>query len=65
MKTAHTKINVDAGTLTCEFDGQVVVFNIYEAMKYPQDPESVHFVNHCYAQSQVILDRMNNQEPLE
>ncbi|KAH6781864.1 hypothetical protein C2S51_007157 [Perilla frutescens var. frutescens] len=65
MKTARTKINIDEGTLTCELNGQIVVFNIYEAMKYPRNPESVHLVNHCYAQSQAILGRMNNQEPLE
>ncbi|KAJ9141273.1 hypothetical protein P3X46_031823 [Hevea brasiliensis] len=41
LKTAKTKINVDDGTLTMEFDGETVKFNIFDAMKYPTDD---HFV---------------------
>ncbi|CAN6547555.1 unnamed protein product [Malus baccata var. baccata] len=37
MKTARTKIDVFKGTLTMEFDGEIIDFNISEAMKYPQD----------------------------
>ena len=37
MKTAITKIDVYNGTLTIEFDGEVVRFNIFEAMRYPFD----------------------------
>nr|XP_011466962.1 PREDICTED: uncharacterized protein LOC101299796 [Fragaria vesca subsp. vesca] len=32
MRTARTKIDVHAGTLTIEFDGEVIGFNIFEAM---------------------------------
>ncbi|XP_043811081.1 uncharacterized protein LOC122723329 [Manihot esculenta] len=35
LSTARTKIDVHEGTLTMEFDGQDVKFNIYDAMKYP------------------------------
>ncbi|XP_024169677.1 uncharacterized protein LOC112176089 [Rosa chinensis] len=35
MRTARTKIDVYSGTLTMEFDGEVVAFNIFEAMRYP------------------------------
>ncbi|KAM5550593.1 hypothetical protein ABKV19_027109, partial [Rosa sericea] len=35
MRTARTKIDVYSGTLTMEFDGEVVGFNIFEAMRYP------------------------------
>ncbi|KAL6213922.1 hypothetical protein ACLB2K_013361 [Fragaria x ananassa] len=35
MRTARTKIDVHAGTLTMEFDGEVIGFNIFEAMRYP------------------------------
>ena len=35
MKTARTKIDVYNGTLTMEFDGEIVHFNIFEAMRYP------------------------------
>ena len=40
MKTARTKIDVYNGTLTMEFDGEVVCFNIFEAMRYPSDVHS-------------------------
>ena len=35
MKTARTKIDVFKGTLTMEFDGDVIDFNISEAIRYP------------------------------
>ncbi|KAJ9141261.1 hypothetical protein P3X46_031814 [Hevea brasiliensis] len=41
LKTTKTKINVDDGTLTIEFDGETVKFNIFDTMKYPADD---HFV---------------------
>ena len=37
MKTARTKIDVYTGTLTMEFDGEIVPFNIFEAMTYLSD----------------------------
>ena len=37
MKTTRTKIDVCNGTLTMEFDGKVVRFNIFEAMRYSFD----------------------------
>ena len=37
MKTAHTKIDVFKGTLTMEFDGEVIDFNLSETIKYPKD----------------------------
>ncbi|CAN6552090.1 unnamed protein product [Malus baccata var. baccata] len=37
MKTARTKINVFKGTLTMEFDGEVIDFSISDAMRYPLD----------------------------
>ncbi|XP_062075604.1 uncharacterized protein LOC133779690 [Humulus lupulus] len=33
LKTARTKIDVHEGTLTMEFDGEVIRFNIFEAMR--------------------------------
>jgi hypothetical protein len=32
---------MDTRALTLEFDGHVVTFNIFDAMKYPHDTESV------------------------
>ncbi|KAK9143489.1 hypothetical protein Syun_012889 [Stephania yunnanensis] len=40
LKTAKTKIDVDDGSLTMEFDGEVIKFNIYDAMRYPSDVSS-------------------------
>ncbi|KAL5560045.1 hypothetical protein UlMin_036256 [Ulmus minor] len=37
MKIAQTKIDVHNGTLTMEFDGESINFNIFEAMRYPSD----------------------------
>ncbi|KAH9726990.1 hypothetical protein KPL70_008483 [Citrus sinensis] len=41
LKTARTKIDVHKGTLTMEFDGEVIEFNMYDAMKYPSEEHSV------------------------
>ena len=41
LKTTRTKIDVHDGTLTMEFNGEIIRFNIFEAMRYPSD---VHFV---------------------
>ncbi|CAN6718923.1 unnamed protein product [Malus baccata var. baccata] len=35
MKTARTKIDVYSGTLSMEFDGEVVNFNLSDSIKYP------------------------------
>ncbi|XP_016707009.1 uncharacterized protein [Gossypium hirsutum] len=35
LSTAHTNIDVRSGTLIIEFDGEVVKFNVYEAMGQP------------------------------
>ena len=35
LKTSKTKINVDKGTLTMEFDGETTKFNIFEEIKNP------------------------------
>ncbi|PIN21706.1 DNA-directed DNA polymerase [Handroanthus impetiginosus] len=37
LRTSRTKIDVHDGTLTMEFDGEIIKFNIYDAMKYPGD----------------------------
>ncbi|KAH9659131.1 hypothetical protein KPL70_023750 [Citrus sinensis] len=37
LKTARTKMDVHKGTLTMEFDGEVIEFNMYDAMKYPSE----------------------------
>ncbi|KAL2237817.1 UNVERIFIED_CONTAM: hypothetical protein Sindi_0973400, partial [Sesamum indicum] len=37
LKIARTKIDVHSGSLTMEFDGEIIRFNIYESMRYPID----------------------------
>nr|KYP31221.1 hypothetical protein KK1_048661 [Cajanus cajan] len=41
LKTARTKIDVYAGTLSMEFGDIVVHFNILDAMKFPSEAHSV------------------------
>jgi len=45
LKTARTKIDVHAGTLSMEFDDIVVRFNILDAMKHPSKDHSVFHVD--------------------
>ncbi|CAN6686583.1 unnamed protein product [Malus baccata var. baccata] len=54
MKTARTKIDVFMGTLTMEFDGDIIRFNLSETIKYPMEDHS------CFAIDIVHLDRMND-----
>lgn len=42
LKTSKTKIGVHNGTLTIEFDGEIVKFNIYDVMNYPGDDDLVY-----------------------
>ncbi|KAJ9543915.1 hypothetical protein OSB04_023622 [Centaurea solstitialis] len=45
LKTSRTKTDVHEGTLTMEFYGEVVKFNIYDAIRYPSDVSSVSFAD--------------------
>ncbi|XP_016747262.1 uncharacterized protein [Gossypium hirsutum] len=42
LSTASTKINVRSGTLTMEFDGEIVKFNVYDAISHPSEILSVN-----------------------
>ncbi|KAL4652146.1 hypothetical protein ACB092_01G211900 [Castanea dentata] len=44
-KTSKTKIDVHNGTLTMEFDGEILKFNIYDAMNYPGDDDPVYSID--------------------
>jgi hypothetical protein len=39
MKIARTKIDVYKGTLSFEFNGEIITFNIFDAMKYYEDSD--------------------------
>ncbi|XP_021733268.1 uncharacterized protein LOC110700074 isoform X1 [Chenopodium quinoa] len=45
LKTSRTKIDVHSGVLTMEFDGEVIRFNLFDAMRYPSDCESVSSID--------------------
>ncbi|CAM8885214.1 unnamed protein product [Rhodiola kirilowii] len=42
LKTSKMKIDCDSGTLSMEVEGEVIRFDIFQAMKHPQDFASVH-----------------------
>ncbi|CAM8993483.1 unnamed protein product [Rhodiola kirilowii] len=42
LKTARAKIDVDCGTLSMEVEGEVINFNIYQAMQCPPDDVGVY-----------------------
>ncbi|XP_070675722.1 uncharacterized protein [Malus domestica] len=64
MKTARTKIDVFKGTLTMEFDGDVIDFNISESIKYPKDDHSCFSIDVFDALAQGYLDSLE-RDPLE
>ncbi|KAH9648757.1 hypothetical protein KPL70_025723 [Citrus sinensis] len=45
LKTAGTKMDVHKGTLTMEFDGEVIEFNMNDTMKYLSEEHSVFSVD--------------------
>ncbi|XP_076920461.1 uncharacterized protein LOC143581589 [Bidens hawaiensis] len=45
LKTSKTKIDVYNGTLSMEFDGEVVNFNIDDAIRYPSDVSSLNYID--------------------
>ncbi|CAN6687821.1 unnamed protein product [Malus baccata var. baccata] len=64
MKTARTKIDVFKGTLTMEFDGDVIDFNIFESIKYPKDEHSCFSIDVFDVLAQDYLDSLE-RDPLE
>ncbi|XP_068329689.1 uncharacterized protein [Pyrus communis] len=64
MKTARTKIDVFKGTLTMEFDGEVIDFNLFETIKYPNDDHSCFSTDILKSLVQDFLDSLD-KDPLE
>ncbi|CAN6542477.1 unnamed protein product [Malus baccata var. baccata] len=64
MKTARTKIDVFKGTLTMEFDGEIINFNISEAMKFPKDDHSCFSIDVLDELAQDYLDMLED-DPIE
>ncbi|XP_010244533.1 PREDICTED: uncharacterized protein LOC104588349 [Nelumbo nucifera] len=59
-----TKIDVYSGTLTKEFDGQIVKFNIYDAMNYPTDDNPICSVDAIDSLAQEVFE-LNENDGLE
>ncbi|XP_027357518.1 uncharacterized protein LOC113866919, partial [Abrus precatorius] len=59
LKTARTKIDVHAGTLTMEFGDSIVRFNILDAMKHPLEEHSVFQID--LLDDLIIKDRSGTQ----
>ncbi|XP_024961190.1 uncharacterized protein LOC112501715 [Cynara cardunculus var. scolymus] len=64
LKTSKTKIDVHSGSLTMEFDGEMIKFNIYDAMRYPSDVSSLCFVYIIESLSGTMFD-LSNEDVLE
>ncbi|CAN6697863.1 unnamed protein product [Malus baccata var. baccata] len=60
IKTVRTKIDVFMGTLTMEFDGDIIRFNLSETIKYPMEDHSCFAIDIVDSLVQVHLDRMND-----
>ncbi|XP_070675715.1 uncharacterized protein [Malus domestica] len=59
MKTAQTKIDVFKGTLTMEFDGEVIDFNISETMRYLVDDHSCFSIDIIDSLAHEYLEELN------
>ncbi|CAN6684420.1 unnamed protein product [Malus baccata var. baccata] len=59
MKTARTKIDVYSGTLSMEFDGEVVNFNLSDSIKYPSEDHSCFSIDIIDSLAQGYLKDLN------
>ncbi|XP_038885966.1 uncharacterized protein LOC120076269 [Benincasa hispida] len=65
MKSAKTKMDVDKGYLSVEFNGEVVSFNMYDAMKFPEEYLSLFLIEaHNFIDDIVLHDGDNNSDVL-
>ncbi|XP_040953669.1 uncharacterized protein [Gossypium hirsutum] len=53
LSSASAKIDVQSGTLTMEFDGEIVKFNVYEAMSHPNSLSNISSIDsiNCLTQN--------------
>ncbi|CAN6700777.1 unnamed protein product [Malus baccata var. baccata] len=59
VQIARTKIDIFKGTLTMEFDGEVIDFNISNAMRYPHDGHSCFSIDVIDSLAQEFLDDLS------
>ncbi|CAN6721162.1 unnamed protein product [Malus baccata var. baccata] len=60
MKTARTKIDVFNGTLTMEFDGEVINFNLSDSIKYPSEDHSCFSIDVFASLAQDHFEQLND-----
>ncbi|CAN6712691.1 unnamed protein product [Malus baccata var. baccata] len=60
MKTAQTKIDVYNGTLSMEFDREVVNFNLSDFIKYPSEDHSCFSIDIIDSLAQGYLEDLND-----
>jgi len=62
LTTARTKIDVYEGTLTMKFDGEVIKFNIFDAMRFPADVNCMYALDVIAELPQDIYDLSNENK---
>ncbi|XP_026399079.1 uncharacterized protein LOC113294922 [Papaver somniferum] len=62
FKTAKTKIDVGNGTLTMDFDKEIIRFNIFEVMRYPNDVHSAFSIDVTGSLAREMFDLSNEYE---
>ncbi|KAM2611841.1 hypothetical protein TB2_031891 [Malus domestica] len=60
MKTTRTKIDVFNGTLTMEFDGEVINFNLSNSIKYPSEDHSCFSIDVFASLAQDHFEQLND-----
>ncbi|XP_022843255.1 uncharacterized protein LOC111366793 [Olea europaea var. sylvestris] len=64
MRTGRTKIDVHDGTLTMEFDGEIIRFNIFETMTYPSDVHACFSIDIMDLLVQKVFE-LSNEDALD
>ncbi|XP_073304086.1 uncharacterized protein [Primulina huaijiensis] len=68
LKTSKSVINVNSGTLTIKFDGEIAKFNIYDTMKYPLSESTINtldIANHLSQENSKFVDKNDLEEIIE
>ncbi|XP_073290274.1 uncharacterized protein [Primulina huaijiensis] len=68
LKTSKSFIDVNSGSLTTEFDGEIAKFNIYDTMKYPLGESTVNTIyvtEHLSQESSKSVDKIDLEEIIE
>ncbi|XP_074300944.1 uncharacterized protein LOC141632284 [Silene latifolia] len=64
MNISNTKIDVKSGDVTIEFEGKKLVYNIYDAMKKPNDLHSCYFIDIFEALAHYVYN-LCHKDPLK